>query len=122
MWKSAGTLLLGILFFSPSFAHFAPGTPELPQGFEYNRWCCSGKDCEPVADTDVWADTVDGKYGFWVKPHPRATHNRMEFVPIDAPTGIGDDLKVKVSPDHHYHVCRLSPDHPVRCLYVPFSG
>lgn len=72
----------------------------------YDPWCCSDRDCRPVADGAVKATPS----GWWVQ-------ETGEVVPY---------REARESQDGRFHVCILPPGPGktphVRCLYVPPGG
>ncbi len=72
-----------------------------PAGWLYDRDCCGGRDCRPIADDEV-SPVPDG----W---RIRATG---EIFPAGS---------VRHSPDAHFHRCSIDgrETSPTVCLYVP---
>lgn len=67
----------------------------------YEQYCCSGQDCEPIADSRVKVTpqgyVVDGR---WLVPFAQA----------------------RFAPDGQYHLCLWPNPDALRCFYAPSQG
>ena len=82
----------------------------LTQGHSwYDAFCCNDKDCAPVlVDSVKW--TPDGWY---IKQQGNMRND--EVVPFNDP-------RIRESKDHNMHMCQLTWEKQIRCLYVPPGG
>jgi hypothetical protein len=80
------------------------------QGWHYDPWCCSGRDCHPIPNDEV--RITPG--GYLVTIPAESTSERLQkLFPYD---------KVRMSGDGQYHACIVPGSDDFRCLYVPPMG
>ncbi len=106
---AAATLVAAGILCRPVLAHTAVA------GWPYDKECCSGLDCAPVANAQVTA-TPEG----WlvrIRPgdHPLAVHATTKLIPYG-------DRKIRVSGDENFHVCLGARTQTIFCVYVPPMG
>lgn len=94
-------LIGGLLFVvAVAFGIALLGSPARGHSF-YDTYCCSGQDCEPIADARV--RIISGGYMI----------DARWFVP---------EAQARESPDGRYHLCLWPNPDTLRCFYRPSMG
>ena len=82
----------------------------------YDQKCCSGRDCSPVPDDAIKAES--GGYRLHLGPgdHPLIGNRTIDVL---IPYG---DTRIHVSQDDRQHACIGSASDTVFCIYVLYPG
>lgn len=102
-------ILAALLLCTPALAH------QSPEGWEYDSWCCSNKDCAPIPASAV--ETLPDRIVVTLRPgdHPLVTAELRNEFPYD------DERRLKRSGDMEFHACVLGGVF-IRCLFMPPMG
>lgn len=120
MQKFFQFIIAGFLIgFICSVLLLVPARGHQPAGWEYDKECCSGQDCN-VAKKVV--SLSDGKLRITVDLPVPGTHMKefSEHI-VDVDLATMDRKKIRASKDENIHICLFTFEYPAvpLCIYLP---